>query len=276
MNYHSDNWINEKVHDHYMESKEYFHDDSIVGIFLQGSQNYGLDYEGSDVDTQLIVVPTFKDIAMNKKPVSTTHVRSNNEHIDWKDVRLYIQTFRKQNLKFIEILFTPYKIINPKYSYQWNRLNNAREEIARYAPNQAIKVMRGVSRERYNAMEHRYPSRIEWIDRFGYDPKQLHHLIRLEQFIERYIRGQPYAHCLKDYDPEYMVRVKRGYYSLEKARKVADDAITNIDAMCDKFLSVEHPVNEKIDYLLDDVQYEIMKLSVIDELSESRPSCFTM
>ena len=44
MNYHSDNWINEKVHDHYMEAREYFPNDSIVGIFLQGSQNYGLDY----------------------------------------------------------------------------------------------------------------------------------------------------------------------------------------------------------------------------------------
>ena len=276
MNYHSDNWINEKVHDHYMEAKEYFHDDSIVGIFLQGSQNYGLDYEGSDVDTKLIVVPTFKDIAMNKQPISTTHVRSNNEHIDWKDVRLYIQTFRKQNLKFVEILFTPYKIINPRYSYQWNRLINAREEIARYAPNQAIKVMGGVSRERYHAMEHRHPSRIEWIDRFGYDPKQLHHLIRMEQFIERYIQGQPYEQCLKDYDPEYMVKVKQGYYSLEEARKVADDAMNNINAMCDKFLSVEHPVNEKIDDLLNDVQYEIMKLSVIYELSESGLSCSTM
>lgn len=276
MNYHSDNWINEKVHEHYREAKEYFPDDSIVGIFLQGSQNYGLDYEGSDVDTKLIVVPTFKDIAMNKKPVSTTHVRSNNEHIDWKDVRLYIQTFRKQNLKFIEILFTPYKIINLKYSYQWNRLINAREEIARYAPNQAIKVMGGVSRERYHAMEHRYPSRIEWIDRFGYDPKQLHHLIRMEQFIERYIQGQPYEHCLKDYDPEYMVKVKRGYYSLEEARKVADDTINNIEAMCNKFLSVEHPVNDKIDALFDDVQYEIMKLSVMDELSESGLLCSTL
>lgn len=276
MNYHSDNWINEKVHEHYREAKEYFPDDSIVGIFLQGSQNYGLDYEGSDVDTKLIVVPTFKDIAMNKKPVSTTHVRSNNEHIEWKDVRLYIQTFRKQNLKFIEILFTPYKIINLKYSYQWNRLINAREEIARYAPNQAIKVMGGVSRERYHAMEHRYPSRIEWIDRFGYDPKQLHHLIRMEQFIERYIQGQPYEHCLKDYDPEYMVKVKRGYYSLEEARKVADDTINNIEAMCNKFLSVEHPVNDKIDALFDDVQYEIMKLSVMDELSESGLLCSTL
>lgn len=33
--------------------------------------------------------------------------------------------------------------------------------------------------------------------------------------------------------------------------------------------SVEHPVNDKIDDLFNDVQYEIMKLSVIDELGES-------
>lgn len=269
MNYHSDSWINEKVHDHYMEAREYFSDDSIVGIFLQGSQNYGLDYEGSDVDTKLIVVPTFRDIAMNKKPISTTHIRSNDEHTDWKDVRLYIQTFRKQNLKFIEILFTPYKIINPKYAFQWERLINAREDIARYAPDLAIKAMRGVASERYHALEHRYPSRIEWLDKFGYDPKQLHHLIRMEQFVERYIQGELYEQCLKAYDPEYLLKVKQGYYSLEEARKVADDAIKNIDAMCEKFLSVEHPVNAKIDNLLTDVKYEIMRLSVVNELCGS-------
>ena len=35
--------------------KQYFDENSIVGIFLQGSQNYGLDYEGSDIDTKLII-----------------------------------------------------------------------------------------------------------------------------------------------------------------------------------------------------------------------------
>ena len=276
MNYHSEEWINEKVQDHYTEAKEYFSEDSIVGIFLQGSQNYGLDYERSDVDTKLILVPTFKDIAMNRKPISTTHIRSNDEHIDWKDVRLYIQTCRKQNPNFVEILFTPYMILNPKYSSQWNRLVDAREDIARYAPNQAIKAMRGTAKEKYHAMEYRYPSRVEWIDKFGYDPKQLHHLLRIQQFIERYIKGQPYKRCLTDYDPEYMVKVKQGYHSLEKARQLADNAIRDIDAMCDKFLSVEHPINEKIDGLFNDVQYEIMKLSVIDELRESGLSCSTM
>ena len=108
MNFHSDEWICDKVIEHYEEALHYFDNNKIVGIFLQGSQNYGLDYEESDIDTKLIVVPTFKDIAMNKQPVSTTHFRANDEHTDFKDIRLYMQTFRKQNLNFLEILFTKY------------------------------------------------------------------------------------------------------------------------------------------------------------------------
>ena len=68
------------VTEHLEESKEYFNTDRIVGIFYQGSGNYGLDYEHSDIDTKLIVTPTFKDIAFNRSPVSTTHVRANEEH----------------------------------------------------------------------------------------------------------------------------------------------------------------------------------------------------
>ena len=93
--------IMKRVHDHYEEALKYFPEDQVVGCFLQGSQNYGLSYEGSDVDTKLIVVPSFKDVCLNKRPVSTTHVRANDEHTDWKDVRLYMETFRKQNLNFL-------------------------------------------------------------------------------------------------------------------------------------------------------------------------------
>ena len=80
--------IMEGVHDHFEEALQYFPKDNIVGIFLQGSQNYGLDTENSDIDTKLIVTPTFEDLALNKQPQSTTHVRANAEHIDIKDIRM--------------------------------------------------------------------------------------------------------------------------------------------------------------------------------------------
>ena len=45
-----------------------------VGLFLQGSQNYNLDYEGSDIDTKAIMLPSFSDFVLNAKPLSTTYI----------------------------------------------------------------------------------------------------------------------------------------------------------------------------------------------------------
>ena len=269
MNFHSDEWIMDRVREHYNESLEHFPEDRIVGIFYQGSGNYGLDYEGSDVDTKLIVTPTFEDIAMNKKAVSTTHIRENEEHIDFKDIRLYIQTFRKQNLNFLEILFTKYAVINPIYKSEWDRLVKAREAIAHYSPVQAIKSMKGIAMEKYHAMEHHYPARMAWIEKFGYDPKQLHHLLRVEEYITRYINKESYLDCLYPRNPEHLKNVKIGCYDLEMARALADLSINNIDKMCNEYLETcSKEVDKDIDALLDDVQYNIMKIAIKKEIGD--------
>lgn len=39
---------------------------------VQGSQNYGLDWDESDVDTKCWVVPTLKEMSFNSRPVSET------------------------------------------------------------------------------------------------------------------------------------------------------------------------------------------------------------
>lgn len=267
MNYHSDKWIMDCVREHYNEALEYFPEDRIVCLALQGSQNYGLDYEGSDIDTKLIVTPTFKEIAMNHKPVSTTHIRTNDEHIDFKDIRLYIQTFRKQNLNFLEILFTPYLIVNPIYKNEWDKLIDAREAIAHYAPYQAIKAMQGVAKEKYFAMEHHYPARMEWINKFGYDPKQLHHLKRVEEYLERYINGESYKDCLHPKEPELLKSIKQGCYTLGDARWMAKCSIDRIDSICKEFFDTHgKEVDENVDTLLDDVQYNIMKIAIKKEI----------
>lgn len=256
------------VSKHYEESLQYFSEEQIVGIFLQGSQNYNLDYEGSDIDTKLIVVPNFKDVCLNKKPVSTTHVCKNEEHIDFKDVRLYMETFRKQNLNFLEILFTPFFILNPLYKEEWERLVAAKEFIARMNPFRAVKSMKGIAMEKYHAMEHKYPTRMEYIEKWGYDPKQLHHLLRIEEYIGRYINGEAYEDCLRPHYPEYLVDVKRGRYNLEEARLIGKTVIENIVRVADVFCSTHQDFEEAwVRELLEDVSYNIMKISVEKELN---------
>lgn len=269
MNYHSDEYIMDRVREHYNEALEYFPEDRIVGIYYQGSGNYGLDYEGSDVDTKLIVTPTLDDIIFNRKPVSTTHVRENDEHIDFKDVRLMFGTFRKCNLNFTEILFTKYKIVNPIYKEQWNRIVADNELIARYNKVAAVKTMKGIAMEKFHALEHRYPSKIDIIDKYGFDGKQLHHLFRVEEYLKRFIDGEPYADCLISNQAEYLKKVKtHGYYSLEQARILAQESLDRVCVMADKFRS-EHPdvANEQVDKLLDDVQKEIMMIAIKKEIN---------
>ena len=275
MNFHSDEWIMEQVKRHYDEACKLFPEDRIVGVFLQGSQNYGLDYEGSDIDTKCIVLPTLDDLIFNRKPVSTTHVLPNEEHLDLKDVRLYFQTFRKQNLNFMEILFTKYKIVNPLYEPYWNRLIENNEQIAHYNPVGSVKTMKGIAMEKYHAMEHRYPSKVDIIDKYHYDGKQLHHLLRVREYLIRYINGEPYKDCLVTNCGEYLKLVKtltpNGFFhDIDTAREIAEQQLAKVISIADEFAAAhkDDPVDAEVDKLLDEVQESIMRLGIILDLEK--------
>ena len=260
----------ERVKEHFEESLLHFSEDQIVGVFLQGSQNYGLDLPGSDVDTKLIVVPSFKEIALNSKPVSTTHIRANEEHIDFKDIRLYMETFRKQNLNFLEILFTPYEIVNPLYMPDWMRLQEARERIARMNPWRAVKSMKGIALEKYHAMEHAYPSKLEVLAKHGYDPKQLHHLVRVDNYLTRYIAGEKYGDCLvpDEVMKAFLLELKQGQWPLEKARELAQVSLAHVEKIADEFCAkTSDQEDAEMRDLLQEVSYDIMKIAVEKELS---------
>lgn len=255
--------------DHYSDSLNIFNTKNIVGLWLQGSQNYGMATETSDVDTKLLVTPTLYDLATNKKPVSTTYIRKNNEHIDFKDVREYIQLFRKQNINFLEILFTDYYIVNGYYEEQWNRLIKYREEISRMNPVRNVKSMYGVAAQKYHALEHPYESKKEILKNYGYDPKQLHHLLRIEDFMKRYIEGEPYEKCLKPIEREWLIDVKKGYYNLDEARVLADKTMKHIEQMKNDFeFGLREKEDEIIKKLLEDVQYNIVKISIQNEVEQ--------
>lgn len=261
-NFHSDEWIMNKMKEHYEEALKYFPEDRIVGIFCQGSTNYGLDTENSDVDTKLIVVPSFEDVAFNRKPVSTTHVRENDEHIDFKDIRLMFSTFRKQNINFIEVLFTKYKILNPRYESEWNRLVEANEMIAHYNLYAAVRASYGCCLEKYHAMEHKYPAKVEIIEKYGYDPKQLHHLARFTTVMERFIKGVPYSECIVPDNYDYIYDLKMNPKPLEEARKIADFWRDKADEIARPYIDgkeIYDISNPEVDELLDSVQLNIMR-----------------
>ena len=267
MNYHSDEWIKSEMKEHLKESIKRRGGQKIVGLFYQGSGNYGLDTANSDVDTKLILVPTLREVAMNDKPISTTHIRENEAHTDEKDIRLYIDTFRKQNLNFLEILFTPYYYINDAFAEQWARLVKVREEIAHMNVWRAVQSMYGIAKEKYHAFEHPYPSKLDILAKYGYDAKQLHHLLRVEEYLCRYIDGESYEDCLKSRFPEYLIDVKHFRYNYKEDVGVRDASMKRIDAICKKFLN-DHVQDENQETLelLRDVQYNMIRDSIKSEV----------
>ena len=260
------------IQEHYLESKQYFAKNNIVGIFLQGSQNYGLETEDSDIDTKLITTPTLNDFIYNRKPMSTTHFRANGEHIDFKDIRLMFDTFRKQNLNFIEILFTNYKIINPMYEKEWNKLIAENEVIAHYNPYFAVKAMSGIALGKRYALTKETEAHKEAFEKFNYDPKQLYQLVRIDEYLDKYIAGAPYKECLCPANPQYLKDIKTGLYSKEEAIKVADEHMAHIDKICAPYTkdSEFNYTNEEAENLLQEVQAEIMKKSIAFELEEKK------
>ena len=244
----------------------------VVGVFLQGSQNYGLDYEGSDIDSKAIIIPKFNDFVLSCSPVSTTHVCANNEHIDLKDIRLMFECFKKQNINFVEILFTKYAIINPKYQELFQPMIDNREKIARYNNYAAVACMVGMILEKNKALEHPYPATLDKIEKFGYDPKQLHHIYRVHRFLLDYMGGTKYSTCL--YHPhegfrKRLLEIKLGSISLEDAREEAQKIVESaLKLKTMYYKDFPQHTDREVETVMKDVLINIIRYSFIEQLKE--------
>lgn len=266
-------YIKQKLLEHYKEAQEQGYE--IFGIFVQGSQNYGLDmytdeYQ-SDIDTKCIVLPSLDDIILNKKPISHTYERENKEHIDFKDIRLMWECFTKQNVNFMEILFTDYFVVPDKYKKYWDKMREMAEDIVHAHKSQTVRTMSGMSMEKYKALEHRYPTLIEKIDKYGYDGKQLHHIIRINDFIRRYTAGMSFKDSITPtpYKVKEMQDAKMNKFSLEKARQLAKKYDDDTKEIKDSFIQINGDfVDVEVYNKMNSIKAEIMKSYFVEGLTK--------
>lgn len=244
----------------------------ILYIAIQGSPNYGLDiytdkYK-SDVDTKAIVLPSLEDFIKNVKPISTTIILPNEEHCDVKDIRIMFDTFKKQNINFLEILFSQWNMVNDYYCEEFLPILQNREKIARLNFNQALRCIVGMSKEKLNALEHPYPNCMDDINKYGYSRKQLHHILRMNDFIKKYAIGKPYQECLIPDDIEYLIDVKVNAMPLEEARKLAVEKDNETyDIRQHSLLDID-TIDEDVLDIMDCVKYNIIRKKLKKELLE--------
>ena len=243
----------------------------VVALFLQGSQNYNLDiYDDdykSDIDAKAIILPTLQDIILNKAPISTTLVLDNDEHIEVKDIRIMKDMFIKQNISYIELLYTNFKIVNEEYKEYIDQLLMMRDSIATINKNQFLRCIKGMSMEKVKAMEHPYPTLIDKINKYGYDPKQLHHIIRLCEFVERYlIQEESLKDCYLSSQKDFLIEVKKGKYDLEQARSMSIYYDSRTKKICDSFIEEIENINCEAIETLNELITKVIKHSFIKEL----------
>ena len=243
---------------------------NVLGVFLQGSQNYSLSYSGSDIDTKAILVPSFTDFLLNKKPVSTTLILPSNEHIDIKDIRLMHECFGKQNINFIEVLFTRYRYINPEYEAIYQPMFDNNERIAHYNNYAAVNCIAGMVFEKRKALCHPYEGLREKIEKYGYDNKQLHHIVRCEEFLRRYISGVSYADCLIPTDPQYLIDIKASYiYPLEDACELADRLEAATKATKQEYMDAHDVIiDREVEIIMNNVLINVLKHAFKKEIGD--------
>lgn len=258
----------EKILERLKEQLDYviqlgYNKERILGIFLYGSQNYGFANEDSDVDSKVIILPSFSDFCLKSKNlVSVEEHMENGEHIDIKDIRLLRENFMKQNINFVELLFTEYKILNPVYEDLFNfYFVSQKENIARL--NQA-KTIKSIGKQ----LQHT-------LDQGPTDNKKLYNSKRLFFFLKSYIQNKPYLECLQPTGEEYkyLWNLKYGLLDIcsdnEAKKKIADDLYQRVDLFLDTYTNIESPLQSKTQEALDIGVIEILKKS-FNEISKKK------
>ena len=98
---------------------ESYPEDRVIAIALQGSQNYGLATETSDVDSKVIVAPSFDQLLDLEKetnrviPLDSRFPKE--DQVTILDARHFLSLVGKSNPTMLELLFTPFLLVNDKY-----------------------------------------------------------------------------------------------------------------------------------------------------------------
>ena len=241
-----------------LEEKGY----KVLYIGLYGSQNYNVDDEFSDIDAKAIVLPTLTDI-IHRKVISTTY-ECENGAIDCKDLITFYDVIKKGNFSYIEAINTEYSIGD----------KTLKEMLKVFRPN--LKSILGAMYEKRKALTHEYPSKTEEFKKWGFDPKQYHHILRLQTLLEYNVHNNESLSYLgyKDQARDKMINIKRNIDNLSKefVERDSDFYIKNAKILIPEDYVYECVnIDDKIDnYIEKHIKMELTKSSEITSAREVR------
>lgn len=241
-----------------LEEKGY----NVLYIGLYGSQNYNVDDELSDIDAKAIILPTLPDIIQRK--VTSKTIELENGAIDVKDLITYYDVIRKGNFSYVEAMDTEYSI-GDKY---------IKELFKQIRPN--LKSILGAMYEKRKALTHEFPSKTEEFKKWGCDPKQFHHIIRLYDLLEFNMINNHLCSYLEysTQDAKEMIAIKRNSRNLSKEymEQESDNFINRARELVDYNYTYEYKnIDDEINkYIEDKLKIELLKNNKVVSAREIR------
>ena len=234
-------------------------------IAVNGSYNYDMDTEYSDIDSKLLVIPSLEQLVSGRRINKLYCMKDNGEHVEVKDIRNYFDVLPRQNVNFVETLYAQVWIVNPKYMDLFSVLFNMRDVISNCNPKATINCIQSMARQKRIQMLRDSPGRHDSIVRHGYDTKSFHHLVRMCVFGIRYMRGVDYQECLLNTQvpglKNYILAAKNPEenHSLRQIEEVADFYLRELDKNVQSYLGALRPFEEDYARLAADV-YDILDM----------------
>lgn len=214
---------------------------TLVYLAVQGSTNYDLDiYDDeyqSDVDMKAFILPSFKDLYYNEK-VSKTY-KTKYGQVEVKDVRCLPELLGKMNPSYVELLFTPYFCTSKDSEDFVNKLRELKHRLMQDRFALFVKSLVGTVYTKRDGLFHNREGVKEQFEKFGYDPKELHHALRLSSMLQDLLYNEnKFDNLFRVKDEklkQYLSDVKvYGVESPEVAEKEMSNAVATVEELQDK------------------------------------------
>ena len=241
----------------------------VLGVFVFGSQNYKVDTETSDIDTKAVIIPNLEDL-ISGKSITPTYQRSDGElHV--YDIKSFHESLVKQAPNFVECLFTGYRYLDMEYWPYYQDIIKYREEIARGNVSRTYRSLKGTIQNKEKKLFTAMPSNAEKVKRYGYDNKAFSDIMRMQEFIIRYLNNVPYKDCLIPRYPDKIVEWKTTFqFSVEDIKQqveLVEESLKTIEKSFSEVLEVDK-FDENLYNMLNRVTKECIAHNLRKKLRE--------
>ena len=248
-------------------------------VIVRGSTNYGLDIYSeeymSDIDVVALVIPSLDDILRGKSMVSHIYVMDDNSHIDVKDIRLMKEMWIKSNPSYLELLSSKFFLAGDnKYDEYIKKLHDHADDIENINFDRFLSATKGMIMEKRKALCHPYPTIKEKIDKYGWDGKQLSHMLRLLYILEdMLVSNKKYNESIIVDDIFIktllnMIKLNKIPYTKDEAVEMSDVIVSKSGELVEQYRKEngKKELNKETEKWLDNFIISVVKQEVIDSL----------